>query len=142
MKGWQSTFDNLTRTSSFYETDFTKLYEICINPEFSFYLKREVTSDGGFYGESKGMISKSLKVLQKHFTSEIALVDNKHVKKFFTNLIKYSDIEHLYLLSLPNDFDVDRSRPNIMFSLDRFFRMIKDIHLVLGYADSRLDSAF
>jgi len=139
---WQQDFDEQTKGASFYQVDFAKLHNLYITPEFSFYLQKNIQPDNTYFTECKALVSKNLKRIKKHLGSEIALIDNKHIKKFFDNLMSYFDIEHFYILSIGKSWKTDSSSPNLIHTLQRFIRMITDLHLIYIYSDDKDEDSF
>ena len=132
--GWQGDYDNLTLRKSFYEIDFAKLTNIYVPKEIEFYLEKSINSTGSFKAETKKLLGKSLRLLRKHFLPEVMLLENKHIINFFNNVIKFTQIEHLYLLSTPDAELSVQISPLIFCSVQRFATLVKDAHLMYSFS--------
>jgi len=132
--GWQGDYDSNSLKRSFYEIDWNKLGSLYLSRSSEQFYDQDLSSNGSFKSETKRILGKCVKMLRKYLLPEVMLLSDTHVTSFFNNAIKFTQIEHLYLLSTTDAELSVQTSPLVVCSVRRFVIFILGAHLMYSFA--------
>lgn len=135
--GWQGDYDNNSLKRSFYEIDWNKLGGLYLSRSSEQFFEQDLSSNGSFKSETKRIMGKCVKMLRKYLLPEVMLLSDTHVTNFFNNAIKFTQIEHLYLLSTTDAELSVQTSPLVVCSVRRFVIFILGAHLMYSFAQKQ-----